>query len=231
MKVFKYASYALVLWLSLMAVSANARHYYRYANPYRYEYTYIPNYSYTYGYPRHYRHYVRHSHVRHSRIHHSYSHKVSHSEPASHEEAPASCGERIVFNCDKHQVSIGDKTSPINCGRSTPISHSGLIGSRGHAAGSVYRSMRGAPIVDIGLDNLNVVVHMLPPHNGHTPAGYNTSKRGTGCINVSPVILRKLGECKGTPYTLVYESKFDNNTRIARKRHHYAYAPEAEAAE
>lgn len=132
----------------------------------------------------------------------------------------ACAAERIDFNCDTHKVTlIGSNipATPLNCGRSTPVDHNGTIGNPGRAAGTVWPSMKGAPKVDIGLGA--VIVHTLPPKNGRVPAGYNTTANHTGCLNVSPQIMKLVAQCRGTPYKITFHSKTSGKAHASSTRY------------
>jgi hypothetical protein len=128
--------------------------------------------------------------------------------------------QKIDFNCDTHKVIlIGSNipATPLNCGRSTPVDHNGTIGNPGRAAGTVWPSMRGAPKIDIGLGA--VIMHTLPPKNGRTPSGYNTTANHTGCLNVSPQIMKLVAQCKGTPYKITFHSKKSGKAHTSTSRY------------
>lgn len=118
------------------------------------------------------------------------------------------CGNEIVFNCDTHTVLFNGSTTPIDCGKIT-WSKSGIIGQPGRGAGSVYKSMKGAPLVTMiptptSSGRGNVVVHLVPPKNGRCPVGHS---RSAGCIHVCPDVLTKLSRCYGTPYKVIFSGR------------------------
>lgn len=128
-----------------------------------------------------------------------------------------SCG-KVVFNCDTHKMTLNGRSSTINCGRAT-ASWKGKIGSPGKAAGSVFKSMKGAPMVTLvpPPNNANIVVHLMPPKSGKTPVGHN---RSAGCIHVGPKQLKELAQCRGTPYQVIFKTKgrYKAETKSTKKK-------------
>jgi hypothetical protein len=125
-----------------------------------------------------------------------------------HAFARGNCGNEIVFNCDNHTVNFQGETTTIDCGRAT-YSKTGHIGQPGRGAGSVFPSMKGAPILNLiptptASGRGNVVVHLLPPKNGRCPIGTN---RGAGCIHVCPYVLERMNHCYGTPYRVIFSGR------------------------
>lgn len=124
------------------------------------------------------------------------------------------CGREVVFDCDRNVVVFNGTESPLGCGAATRPK-AGIIGQPGRGAGSVFPSMKNAPLVTMipppgPKPNSNIVIHKVPPHGNSCPNQHN---RGAGCLRVCPSVLEKISRCYGTPYVVKY-SRYGRTPRI-----------------
>ncbi len=126
-----------------------------------------------------------------------------------------SCGRQIVFNCDKHVATLGQLTSPLDCGVSTPSRYHGRIGNTGKAPGKTWKCLKDKPMVNLGLGD--VIAHT--PCHGHSPKGQNQTFKHSGCLNVNQRMLLALQGCTGTPFEIEYESRGRPRNTYANRRH------------
>ena len=130
----------------------------------------------------------------------------------------SNCASPIVFDCDSQTLTFGSgEQSTIACGKDTH-SASGKIGAAGKGAGTVFKSMKGAPIINLVPPPCsNCVVHGIPPQN---PQNVIAGSSSHGCIHVNPVQLSLLAKCAGTPFQV--KSKNGTDSSGTQRRTHSA---------
>jgi len=126
--------------------------------------------------------------------------------------AAGACRGTVISNCDEHYAEINGQRSTINCGRATRPA-SGRIGRARKAYGTVFPSMKGAPVLEMvpPPGSPGVVIHKMPPFGNSMPVGHN---RSAGCVHVGPQQLALLQRCKGTPYKLIFTSKGRYSSKV-----------------
>jgi len=94
----------------------------------------------------------------------------------------------------------GGEKSTIACGDNTK-NDAGLIGAPGKGAGSFFKSMKGAQIVNLVPPPCgDCVVHGIPPQN---PANVIAGSSSHGCIHINPAQLKLLQTCQGIAFRVI----------------------------
>lgn len=142
--------------------------------------------------------------------------------------AKAGCGSEVVFDCDNHTVTFNGTVTALGCGAATRPK-AGIIGQPARGAGSVFKSMKGAPIVTMiptpsPGGRGNVVIHKVPPKGNSCPIQHN---RGAGCLRVCPDILTKISHCYGTPYRVIFAKYGSVQPMPTAKTSYYASQSQA----
>lgn len=136
------------------------------------------------------------------------AHAAAQGKPYSAE----SCGDKVVFNCDTHQVTFKGETSKykVDCGPSTRAGQGKLNSYHTPTvpAGSRYAAMSDAdamqfspPLGNKVASDSQVLLHMWPAKAGKEPTGRNW---GWGCLVIGPELFKILhSQCNGVPFEMV----------------------------
>lgn len=131
----------------------------------------------------------------------------------------ASCGEKLVFDCDKHKVFInGEPAYDMFCGASTP-SATGRLGTRYKCPivppGHRYYAMSGAEAIrffpPIGGDGQKILHGWPPKAPANLKKGFAhflKGDHGWGCVTVDrDALFMMQKKCAGAPFQVIHRSR------------------------